>query len=70
LDDLDEWLEAMHKEMSLFEKHKVWTLVKRENQKVLSSHWVLGVKDTLEGKLKKARFVVCGNNQTESFELC
>jgi DNA recombination-dependent growth factor C len=53
LDDLDEWLEAMHKEMSLFENHKVWILVKRENQKVLPSRWVLGVKDTFEEKIKE-----------------
>ncbi|UYV63156.1 hypothetical protein LAZ67_2003307 [Cordylochernes scorpioides] len=58
--------EAMEEELSEIEKHKVWTLVPRENgMKVINSKWVYSTKKTSnEGIYKrKARPVAVGCNQ-------
>ncbi|UYV71898.1 hypothetical protein LAZ67_9000983 [Cordylochernes scorpioides] len=62
----NEWHKAMEDELSEIEKHKVWTLVPRENgMKVINSKWVYSTKKTPSDGIykRKARLVAVGCNQ-------
>ncbi|UYV84441.1 hypothetical protein LAZ67_X002182 [Cordylochernes scorpioides] len=62
----NEWHKAMEEELSEIEKHKVWTLVPRENgMKVINSKWVYSTKKTSNYAIykRKARLVAVGCNQ-------
>ncbi|UYV67773.1 hypothetical protein LAZ67_5001955 [Cordylochernes scorpioides] len=62
----NEWHKAMEEELSEIEKHKVWTLVPRENgMKVINSKWVYSTKKTPSDGIykRKARLVAVGCNQ-------
>ncbi|UYV75900.1 hypothetical protein LAZ67_13001738 [Cordylochernes scorpioides] len=62
----NEWHKAMEEELSEIEKHKVWTLVPRENgMKVINSKWVYSTKKTSNDVIykRKARPVAVGCNQ-------
>ncbi|UYV74788.1 hypothetical protein LAZ67_12000984, partial [Cordylochernes scorpioides] len=62
----NEWHKAMEEELSEIEKHKVWTLVPRENgMKVINSKWVYSMKKTSNDGIykRKARLVAVGCNQ-------
>ncbi|UYV82162.1 hypothetical protein LAZ67_21001178 [Cordylochernes scorpioides] len=62
----NEWHKAMEDELSEIEKHKVWTLVPRENgMKVINSNWVYSTKKTPSDGIykRKARLVAVGCNQ-------
>ncbi|UYV72048.1 hypothetical protein LAZ67_9001660 [Cordylochernes scorpioides] len=56
----------MEEELSVIEKHKVWTLVPREySMKVINSKWVYSTKKTSNDGIykRKARLVAVGCNQ-------
>ncbi|UYV67099.1 hypothetical protein LAZ67_4003889 [Cordylochernes scorpioides] len=62
----NEWHKAMEEELREIEKHKVWTLVPRENGiKVINSKWVYSTKKTPSDGIykRKARLVAVGCNQ-------
>ncbi|UYV65295.1 hypothetical protein LAZ67_3003849 [Cordylochernes scorpioides] len=62
----NEWHKATEDELSEIEKHKVWTLVPRENgMKVINSKWVYSTKKTPSDGIykRKARLVAVGCNQ-------
>ncbi|UYV75442.1 hypothetical protein LAZ67_13000282, partial [Cordylochernes scorpioides] len=62
----NEWHKAMEEEISEIEKHKVWTLVPRENSmKVINSKWVYSTKKTSNDAIykRKDRLIAVGCNQ-------
>ncbi|UYV81654.1 hypothetical protein LAZ67_20001822 [Cordylochernes scorpioides] len=62
----NEWHKAMEEELSEIEKHKVWTLVPRENgMKVINSKWVYSTKKSSNDGIykRKARLVAVRCNQ-------
>jgi Reverse transcriptase (RNA-dependent DNA polymerase) len=54
--------------MGSFKKHNVWTFVPRNNTIPLKSCWILATKIAEKGPIRKARFVICGSNQTEGMD--
>jgi hypothetical protein len=67
-DDFSEWKRAMQRKLDCFEKQKVFKLQKRESQKVSPSRWVLALKQTKDGALYKARFIICRSSQIHGLD--
>ena len=68
----DDWVEAMHEELSNFERNKVWTLVEKPKDclNVIGTKWIFKNKQDAQGNVvrNKARLVAQGYSQVEGID--
>lgn len=65
-EEVEEWQEAMHREVSCIEKNKTWEFVDRpKDKKVIDVKWIFRKKSN---NIYKARLVVRGYQQKEQIE--
>jgi Reverse transcriptase (RNA-dependent DNA polymerase) len=65
---VEDWREAIEAEMRSLQRHEAYVEIKRGNQKVLETRWVLTTKISPEGHKKKAQFLIQGNKQISGLE--